>query len=145
VTRPLQHLLAAFGAGTLFGIGLIVSGMTQPSKVQGFLDLIGPWDPSLALVMGGAMAVATVAFRLAGQRPRTLLGEPMHLPGARGLTPRLVLGSLAFGVGWGLAGYCPGPALVSVPGGSDDVLIFVGAMAAGMVLYEIVERRGGSI
>jgi uncharacterized protein len=140
VKRPLAHLLTAFASGTLFGIGLIVSGMTQPGKVMGFLDLIGPWDPSLALVMGSALAVAALAFQRAG---RTAFGEPIHLPGARHITPRLALGSLAFGVGWGLAGYCPGPALVSLAGGSDDILIFVTAMVAGMVIYEIIERRGG--
>jgi uncharacterized membrane protein YedE/YeeE len=135
-----MQLLIAFIVGLVFGIGLIVSGMTNPAKVQGFLDLAGRWDPSLAFVMGGAIAVGLLAFRLAGRRERSLLGGVMRLPTASQVDRRLVLGGLAFGVGWGLAGYCPGPALASAALGGK-VLIFVAAMVAGMALFELIERR----
>jgi uncharacterized membrane protein YedE/YeeE len=126
----------SFAAGLLFGIGLILSGMTDPGKVQGFLDLAGRWDPSLALVMGGAIAVGLVGFRAARLRTSTLLGGAMHLPTARDLDRRLVIGSLAFGVGWGLGGFCPGPALVSLGTGEPKAVVFTAAMLAGMGLYE---------
>jgi hypothetical protein len=126
--------------GLAFGIGLIVSGMTDPSKVIGFLDLAGAWDPSLAFVMGGAILVGAVAFRFAGRRETSLLGEVMRLPKASQIDRRLVLGGLAFGAGWGLAGYCPGPALASLAIGGSKPLIFVGAMVAGMALFELLER-----
>jgi uncharacterized membrane protein YedE/YeeE len=126
----------SFAAGLLFGIGLILSGMTDPGKVQGFLDLAGRWDPSLALVMGGAIAIGLVGFRVAHQRARTLLGGAMQLPTARDLDRRLVIGSLAFGVGWGLGGFCPGPALVWLGSGEPKAIVFTAAMLAGMGLYE---------
>ena len=113
-----MHILSALIVGLVFGIGLIVSGMTDPSKVLGFLDLAGNWDPSLAFVMGGAILVGLLAFRMAGRRERSLLGEAMRLPTATRIDRRLVLGSLAFGAGWGLAGYCPGPALAALASGS---------------------------
>jgi uncharacterized membrane protein YedE/YeeE len=113
--------------------------MTNPAKVQGFLDLAGRWDPSLAFVMGGALLVGAVAFRIASQRERSLLGAAMRLPTARQIDRRLVLGGLAFGVGWGLAGYCPGPALASLALGGK-ALVFAIAMVAGMVLFEVLER-----
>jgi uncharacterized protein len=134
-----MQILMALIVGLVFGIGLIVSGMTNPAKVQGFLDLAGNWDPSLAFVMGGAILVGLVAFRLARNRQRSLLGEAMRLPSARHIDRRLVLGGLAFGVGWGLAGYCPGPALASLATGGK-ALVFVAAMVAGMVIFEILER-----
>lgn len=139
-----MHILMALITGLLFGLGLIVSGMTNPAKVTGFLDLAGPWDPSLAFVMGGAIGVGLVAFRLAGSRSTSLLGEPMRLPAASHIDRRLVLGSLAFGVGWGLAGYCPGPALASLASGDSKPLIFTAAMLAGMAIFELLERRSGS-
>ena len=132
-------ILTAFIVGLVFGIGLIVSGMTDPSKVLGFLDLAGEWDPSLAFVMGGAILVGLLAFRVAGRRERSLLGEPMRLPTATRIDRRLVLGSLAFGAGWGLAGYCPGPALASLATGGVKPLIFTVAMLAGMSLFELLE------
>lgn len=135
-----MHTIIALGIGLLFGIGLIVSGMTDPSKVQGFLDLAGRWDPSLALVMGGAILAAVPAFHFAAGRERALLGQAMRLPTATQIDRRLVLGSVAFGVGWGLAGYCPGPALASLASGGAQPLIFVAAMLAGMVLFELIER-----
>lgn len=108
----------AFLAGLLFGAGLIVSGMANPEKVLGFLDLAGRWDPSLAFVMAGAIGVAVFAFAWAKRRTLSLLGLPIQLPAARAITVRLVAGSAVFGIGWGLAGFCPGPAIVSVGFGS---------------------------
>ncbi|UWE18872.1 YeeE/YedE family protein [Herbaspirillum huttiense] len=136
----LPRNLAALAAGLLFGLGLIVSGMADPAKVLGFLDLAGQWDPSLALVMGGAIAIGLPAFTLARKRQRTLLGEPMQLPTARTIDRRLVLGSLLFGIGWGIAGICPGPALVLLGMASGKGLAFVLAMLAGMLLFRWNER-----
>ena len=135
-----MHIISALFVGLLFGIGLIVSGMTDPSKVIGFLDLAGRWDPSLALVMGGAILVGLVAFRFAAGRTRSLLGDVMRLPTASQIDRRLVLGGLAFGAGWGLAGYCPGPALASLAGGAVKPLIFSAAMLAGMAIFALLER-----
>jgi uncharacterized membrane protein YedE/YeeE len=135
-----MHIVSAFIVGLVFGIGLIIAGMTNPAKVQGFLDLAGNWDPSLAFVMGGAILVGLVAFRFAGKRQRSLLGEAMRLPTATHIDRRLVLGGLAFGAGWGLAGFCPGPALASLATGGVKALIFTGAMVAGMIVFEILER-----
>jgi uncharacterized membrane protein YedE/YeeE len=135
-----MNALFAFLAGLVFGIGLIVSGMSNPAKVLGFLDLAGKWDPSLALVMGGAVAVGLVAYALAKRRQTTWLGLPMQIPGATHIDRRLVIGSLLFGVGWGLAGICPGPALVLVGAGVSKGLIFAAAMLAGMGLFEVLER-----
>lgn len=127
--------LAAFAAGLVFGMGLLLSGMADPGKVKGFLDLAGTWDPSLAFVMGGAILVGVFAFALARKRARSFLGGAMHLPEARELDARLVGGSIVFGIGWGLAGFCPGPAIVSLGAGYDQAAAFVAAMLVGMVLY----------
>lgn len=135
-----MRLLTALIAGMMFGIGLILSGMTDPSKVIGFLDLAGTWDPSLAFVMGGAILVGFVAFRLSANRTKAILGDVMRLPTARHIDRRLVLGSLTFGVGWGLAGYCPGPALTSLATGYSEPVIFVIAMLAGMAVFEVQDR-----
>jgi len=128
-------------AGLVFGLGLMLSGMADPSKVLGFLDLAGAWDPSLALVMAGAIGVGLLAFAVAGRRERALLGAEMKLPRARHIDRRLVGGGLMFGVGWGLAGFCPGPALVALGMGQTKAVIFVLAMLAGMALFELIERR----
>lgn len=136
-----MQLLTALLAGLVFGLGLILAGMTDPGKVLGFLDLAGAWDPTLACVMGGAILVGAPAFRYAGTRPTTLLGSALHLPGNRVIDHRLLLGALTFGVGWGLAGICPGPALALVASGAPQVLLFVGAMAGGMLLFELLEWR----
>jgi uncharacterized membrane protein YedE/YeeE len=136
-----MRILMALITGLVFGIGLIVAGMTNPAKVLGFLDLAGRWDPSLALVMAGAILVALPAFRVAARRRQSLLGEPMRLPSATRIDRRLVLGSLAFGAGWGLAGFCPGPALASLATGAVQPLIFCAAMLAGMGIFELLERR----
>lgn len=127
-------------AGLVFGIGLIVSGMANPAKVLAFLDLAGPWDPSLAFVMGGAILVGAVAFAVARRRTVSLLGWQIHLPTATQLDRRLVGGSLLFGIGWGIAGFCPGPALVALGMGEHKAIVFVLAMLAGMGVFEIAER-----
>jgi len=131
-----------FLAGLIFGIGLLLSGMTDPAKVLGFLDIFGAWDPSLALVMGGAIGVGLIGFGLARRRTHALLGGPMHLPATRPVDGRLILGSLLFGAGWGLAGFCPGPALVNLAAGEPAALPFVAAMLAGMALHALLDRRG---
>ncbi|WAS56053.1 hypothetical protein MK974_23375 [Burkholderia ambifaria] len=130
----------AFLAGLLFSVGLIVSGMANPRKVLGFLDLAGRWDPSLAFVMVGAIGVAVVAFAWAKRRTRSWLGLLIQWPAARTITVRLVAGSAVFGIGWGLAGFCPGPALVSIGLGSVKGIAFVVAMLVGMALFEWIER-----
>ena len=126
-------------SGLVFGFGLILSGMANPAKVLGFLDLFGRWDPSLGLVMGGAVAVASVVFFLARRRTVSLLGAAMRLPTARLIDRRLVVGSVLFGVGWGIAGFCPGPALVALGMGEGKAVLFVLAMLAGMGLFEVLE------
>ncbi|MCO4861319.1 hypothetical protein MKD38_06530 [Cupriavidus sp. WGlv3] len=126
-------------AGLVFGIGLILSGMANPAKVLGFLDLAGAWDPSLAFVMAGAIGVGVVAFALARRRQHSWLGLPMQWPALAAVTPRLLLGSAAFGIGWGLAGFCPGPALVALGAGYAKAWGFVAAMLGGMALFEVVE------
>lgn len=136
-----KHVISAFLTGLLFGIGLLLAGMVNPEKVLGFLDIAGAWDPSLALVMVGAIAVGSIAFWLAEQRSVSLLGETMRMPDKFGLDRRLVLGSLGFGVGWGIAGICPGPALVGLGTGELKALVFVVAMAVGMAVFELLERR----
>ena len=128
-------------AGLVFGLGLIVSGMANPAKVLGFLDLAGAWDPSLALVMAGAIAVSFFAFLFARNRTRSLIGADMKLPGARHIDRRLVVGSTLFGIGWGVAGFCPGPGLVALGMGEVKALVFVAAMLVGMVVFELFEKR----
>lgn len=137
-----MYLLASFAVGLVFGLGLIVSGMANPAKVLGFLDLAGPWDPSLALVMAGAIAVGVVGFAIAGRRARSWLGLPMRLPANRVVDRRLIVGGLLFGAGWGLAGFCPGPAVVALGAGYWQAGVFVLAMLAGMAVYEVAERLG---
>jgi uncharacterized protein len=136
-------ILTALLAGIVFGLGLVISGMANPAKVLGFLDVAGRWDPSLAFVMAGAVGVGVIAFALARRRTVSLLGAGMQLPKARQIDPRLVLGSLTFGIGWGLAGFCPGPALVALGMGQTKALVFVAFMLAGMGLFAWLERRAG--
>ena len=133
----------SFLAGLVFGLGLIVSGMANPAKVLGFLDLGGRWDPSLAFVMAGAIAVGAVAFAVARRRTRSLLGAAMQLPSLRSIDRRLLIGSAVFGIGWGIAGFCPGPALVAVGMGQAKALVFVIAMLAGMGFFEWLEWLEG--
>ncbi|GKS87538.1 YeeE/YedE family protein [Acidovorax sp. SUPP1855] len=136
-------VLIAFAAGLVFGLGLLVSGMADPAKVLGFLDIAGSWDPSLALVMAGAVGVALVAFTMARRRGTTLRGTPLQWPAAHGTDARLVGGSALFGIGWGLAGICPGPALVLLGMGVPDGVWFVAALLAGMAVFEGIERWRG--
>lgn len=132
--------IAALISGLLFGIGLMVSGMANPAKVLGFLDIAGRWDPSLAFVMAGAISVGSIAFLLAKRRRKSLLGLPMQIPANSFVTLRLVVGSAVFGVGWGLAGFCPGPALVALGAGFPKAWGFVAAMVGGMIVFELLER-----
>lgn len=134
-------IISSLLAGLIFGLGLILSGMANPAKVLGFLDLAGAWDPSLTFVMGGGIGVGLVAFTFAKKRTLSILGAPMQLPKAVQIDRRLVLGNVAFGIGWGLAGICPGPALVAVGMGVPKAAIFVIAMLAGMGIYELIEGR----
>lgn len=135
-----MNAVAAFTAGLVFGVGLLLSGMTDPGKVIGFLDVAGTWDPSLAFVMGGAVLVSFFGFRRGGGRGQAFLGGAMHLPTLRDIDNRLVGGSMVFGVGWGLAGFCPGPALVNFGAGIEKAAVFVAAMLIGMVVYHAAER-----
>ena len=139
-----MNRLTEFLVGLFFGLGLILSGMTDPGKVLGFMDLAGAWDPSLALVMGGAIAVGVGAFALAKRRTTSFLGGALQWPESSAIDKRLVLGSLVFGVGWGIAGFCPGPAVVSKAAGQPKAALFVGAILAGMVLYALAGRLGRS-
>lgn len=134
-----MRALLAFVAGLVFGLGLLLSGMADPAKVLGFLDLAGPWDPSLAFVMAGAVGVAAIAFARARTRTRTWLGGAMQLPAKSRVDRRLVIGALLFGAGWGLVGFCPGPALVALGLGEPKAVVFVAAMLAGMGLFELVD------
>jgi len=134
-------LLSALVCGLVFGLGLILSGMVDPGKVLGFLDLAGVWDPSLALVMGGAIAVGLVGFGFAKRRGRSLLGLSMQLPALRAIDTKLVIGSVLFGIGWGLAGICPGPGVVAAAFGEYKAFIFLLAMCFGMVLFQLFGPR----
>ena len=135
-----MNIAAAFAAGLVFGLGLLLSGMTDPGKVVGFLDVAGSWDPSLAFVMGGAILVGFFAFALARRRTRSFFGAAMHLPHRRDIDRRLVAGAAVFGIGWGLAGFCPGPALVASGAGYGKAALFVAAMLGGMIVYTLAER-----
>ncbi|MBT9499763.1 MAG: YeeE/YedE family protein [Burkholderiaceae bacterium] len=132
----MTHYLIALVSGLVFGLGLIASGMTDPAKVKGFLDLFGAWDPSLALVMGGAIAVGVLAFALARRHSCSWTGEPFEIPPGTLIDRRLIAGGLLFGVGWGIAGFCPGPALVSLSSGLPAACLFVPAMLLGMWAHD---------
>lgn len=136
--------LVAFLGGLVFGLGLLVSGMGNPAKVQNFLDVFGTWDPSLGLVMGGAIAVGLVAFTWAKRRQTSLMGEPMQLPTATKIDRKLLLGAAMFGVGWGLAGFCPGPAAMNMATLQIEVLLFVAAMVVGIVLQHVWSKLPGA-
>ncbi len=133
--------LSALLSGLVFGLGLIISGMANPAKVLGFLDLAGAWDPSLAFVMGGAILVGFFAFLIAKKRTRSFIGAEMKLPTASAIDRRLLTGSALFGAGWGVAGFCPGPALAALGTGEPKALVFVAAMLAGMVIFSWREKR----
>ncbi|ATF89456.1 MULTISPECIES: YeeE/YedE family protein [Burkholderia] len=134
-------ILNAFVAGLIFATGLIISGMANPAKVLGFLDIAGNWDPSLAFVMGGAIAVGSIGFAIARRHGRSLFNAPISLPSTRHIDRRLLAGSAVFGAGWGLAGFCPGPALVSAGSGQTEAMLFVIAMLVGMKIFALAERR----
>lgn len=136
-----MSILSAFIAGLIFGFGLILSGMANPKKILDFLDVTGQWDPSLLFVMMGALAVSFFAFRYASTVETTCLQQKIQLPTATDLDKRLVLGSVAFGLGWGIAGYCPGPALTSLLTGQIEPVIFVLAMLSGMGLFALLESK----
>lgn len=136
-----MYVVTSLLAGLVFGLGLIISGMANPAKVLAFLDLAGRWDPSLALVMAGAIAVGVFAFAVARTRTLSFLGSEMKLPTAHHIDRRLVMGGLLFGIGWGIAGFCPGPALVALGMGESKAVVFVVAMLAGMGVFELLERR----
>ena len=131
----------ALGAGFVFGTGLWVSGMANPKKVLGFLDVTGNWDASLMLVMAGAVAVTLVGFRFVLSRSKPIFSEKFELPTRKDIDIPLVAGSAVFGIGWGIAGFCPGPGLVALGMGESKALVFVVAMLAGMGLFELLERR----
>ena len=134
------HHVVEFIVGLLFGLGLMLSGMTDPGKVIGFLDLFGAWDPSLALVMGGAIMVGVFAFTVAQKRTTTFFGGALRFPDNNSIDRSLVIGSVLFGAGWGLAGFCPGPALVSMADGQTKALVFVLSMLVGMLGFELMDR-----
>lgn len=136
----MKNALSAFAVGVLFALGLGVSGMTQPHKVIGFLDVFGNWDPSLLFVMGGAVGVHWLAYRLILKRPAPLLSPKWHVPNKKEITPALVIGALLFGIGWGIAGYCPGPALTSLATVQTKPMVFVGSMIVGMYLFRLWDR-----
>jgi hypothetical protein len=140
LNKKYLHHVTEFTVGLLFGLGLMLSGMTDPGKVIGFLDLFGSWDPSLPLVMGGAIMVGIFAFTIAKKRTTTFLGGVLRFPTNADIDKKLVIGSLMFGAGWGLAGFCPGPALVSMADGQPKALVFVLAMLVGMLGFELMDR-----
>lgn len=135
-----KQLLAALGAGALFGLGLAVSGMTDARRIQGFLDVFGYFDPSLLFVLGGAVMTTVVLFRFVLRQPHPLLERSFHLPGNDRIDGRLLGGAAIFGIGWGLAGYCPGPALTGLGVGATEALWFVPAMLAGMAIHRVFAR-----
>lgn len=134
----MPQVFAALLAGTLFGIGLTVSQMINPEKVLSFLDFFGAWDPSLALVMLGAVGVSAVAFRVALKQPRPVLAKAFQVPSRSDVDGRLIAGGMIFGLGWGLVGWCPGPAIASLALAHAESFIFVAAMIAGMLLYRLL-------
>ena len=135
-----MKVLAALLSGILFGVGLGVSQMTNPAKVQAFLDVAGAWDPTLAFVRGTALVVSSITVAIARRRPQSLLGEPLQIPETAALDLRLIAGAALFGVGWGLGGFCPGPALAGLATGVPAVWVFTASMLAGMLSYRWVFR-----
>lgn len=134
-------MITALLAGLVFGMGLILSGMVNPAIVLAFLDVAGDWDASLLWVMGGAVTAGSVAFALAKRQKTSFLGVPMQLPAAAKIDKRLLLGSFLFGIGWGIAGICPGPALVLAGSGKTEIFVFLIPMLLGMGIFEIVEKK----
>jgi uncharacterized protein len=136
----MMTLIFSFFAGLLFGVGLIFSGMTNPERIIGFLDITGKWDPSLLFVMLGAITISFFAFREASKKSTSILGRPMSIPTKKEIDVRLIVGSIIFGIGWGFAGYCPGPGIASIAIGKLQPIIFVIAMLIGMLAYEVIQK-----
>lgn len=141
MARDLMALLA----GVTFGLGLVISQMVNPAKVIAFLDLFGNWDPSLAFVMGAALIVTAIGYRLVWLRPRPVLAENFQVPGNRKVDAKLAIGAVLFGIGWGLVGLCPGPAIAALTIGGVPALGFLAAMAAGMLVFELFDRRAAKL
>lgn len=135
-----KSIIFAFSSGLVFGLGLMLAGMANPAKVLGFLDVAGVWDPSLAFVMAGAILVGVFTFFVAKKRTQSFLGLPMQLPSNIHIDKRLVIGSVLFGIGWGLAGICPGPGIVLLGVGDEKGLLFVSALVLGVLIYRLLER-----
>lgn len=144
IERPFAFSVVALAAGLLFGAGLVVGGMTSPDKVRAFLDFTGAWDPTLVFVMGGAVLVHTVAYWLVKGRPSPVLADAFQIPSRRDVDAKLLLGAAIFGLGWGLGGYCPGPAITSLPGGGISASAFVVAMLASSWATGRIESRVGT-
>ena len=140
-----MRIVFALLSGTLFGIGLTISDMTNPTKVQNFLDLAGIWDPSLVFVMVGAVLVALIGFRIVQRRPKPILATRFYLPTSQKIDKRLIGGSALFGLGWGLVGFCPGPAIAGLAWGNPDVFLFVVAMATGSLLAGTLLQKRSSV
>ena len=138
----MTRIIASLVSGLIFGLGLIVSGMVNPAKVLGFLDVAGNWDPSLAFVMGGVVVVTFLCFKLLGTKPRPVFAEKFHWPTATKIDPKLLVGSAIFGAGWGLGGFCPGPAIASLGLLRPGTLIFLAAMVAGMIIARVASQSG---
>lgn len=139
--QTLAYLLSAGFAGLLFGLGLLLSGMTNPQKVTGFLDITGKWDPSLAFVMGGAVAIGVIGFARLKKRGVSVLGGPIHFFSKTRPSAKVVIGSLIFGLGWGLTGVCPGPGLVNLGAGSQEALVFVVGLLLGTGVVALGNRN----
>lgn len=135
--------LAALAAGLLFGLGLALSGMLDPARVRGFLDVGGAWDPSLVFVLGGAVTVSALGYAVSRRLPRPALAPAFDLPAARRIDAPLVLGAALFGIGWGLSGFCPGPAVAALSTGAAPVVVFVAAMLIGMAAQALIRPRAG--
>ena len=137
----MKNSLAAFFVGVIFALGLGISGMLQPQKVIGFLDLFGQWDPSLIFVMAGAIVVHFFTYKWIRQKKSPLFSTQWHVPTNREITPALGIGSLIFGIGWGLSGFCPGPAITSLVTLNSNVLMFVASMLVGMVIFKLADKK----
>ena len=140
MNHHLKTILFAFASGLIFGLGLILAGMANPAKVLGFLDVAGTWDPSLAFVMAGAIMIGFVAFLFAKKRTQSFLGLPMQMPTNQLIDKKLVFGSALFGIGWGLAGICPGPGIVLLGAGGVKGLVFVSALVLGVLIFRLIDR-----
>lgn len=137
-----MRILSAFAIGLIFGLGIALSGMINPAKVLNFFDLAGTWDPSLAFVMGGALAVAIPGYWIVLRRPAPVMGPRFQLPDTRVIDRRLLLGSATFGVGWGIAGFCPGGALPALGTGRLDVIVFIASLILGLLIARFLQQRG---